>query len=74
VYGNYDATPNNQNMVMEFRVNDGSTTSAQLEELHEVHGLNSNVPLVVNITSRTAGANITQTIAENNGDVTVTRT
>jgi hypothetical protein len=74
VYVTYTGTANAQSIVMEIKARNGSTVSTLVEEIHEVHGLNSNEPLVVNSTSRTVGTIITQTIAESNGDVTVTRT
>jgi hypothetical protein len=74
VYATYTGTGNGQSIVMEIKASNGSTMSTLVDELHEVHGLNAATPLVVNATSRTVGATIAQTIAESNGDVTVTRT
>lgn len=49
------------------------TQSAQLAELHRVHGLETGTPLVVTSTTRTAGS-IVQGIVEAGPTVTVTRT
>lgn len=46
--------------------------ATQLEELWRIHGLEAGTDLVVDSTSRTAGA-IAQTIGESSGVVTVTR-
>ena len=78
IYVDYDgnlATPgDNQSYVVEYNVCNGTTSVNQLKEIHNLSGLDSTQPLVVNPTSRTAGTDITQTIVDDNGEVTVTRT
>ena len=51
----------------------GIDTVVQIDEVWKIHGLDISNPLNVTSTSRSAGY-IQQTIADNNGDVTVTRT
>jgi len=51
-----------------------SSEQTQLDELHKIHGLASGTDLEVTGTSRTAGAGIQQTISEDAGTVTVSRT
>ncbi len=54
----------------------GVEQSLWLEELHKIHGLRTGFPLIVDPTSRTAGADIQQTITTVGGDndpVTITR-
>lgn len=50
-----------------------STQQTMLLELYRLMGLDPTKPLVVTSTTRAAGAEISQTIAENAGQVTVTR-
>jgi hypothetical protein len=51
----------------------GLNTQAQIDEVWKIHGLDQNNDLVVNDTSRTAGPDISQTISDSNGTVTVSR-
>lgn len=69
---------NTSNLVDLINAQFGELQSTLLDELHRIHGLNPETPLVVDQTSRTAGAGISQTITKGPGPegeepVTVTR-
>lgn len=51
----------------------GIDTVTQIDEVHKIHGLNTDNDLVVTDTTRDAGADISQTITDSSGTVTVHR-
>lgn len=55
-------------------LNDPDSMGRRLNEIYKIHGLDPANPLVVNSGTRTAGPDISQTIVDDAGEVTVTRT
>lgn len=70
------ATPGTMGELLNAAGSGGMASEFQtiLRELHRLAGLDADRPLVVTSTTRTAGAEIEQTIAEAAGTITVTRT
>jgi hypothetical protein len=73
---NITINSNTSNIVDLINAGFGTSQSTWLDELHQIHGLRSGVPLVVDPTSRTALPAISQTITSAGGandPVTITR-
>lgn len=67
---------NTSNLIDLINAGFGQLQATLLDELHRIHGLNRDTPLVVSTTQRTAGGDISQTISTAGGQndpVTITR-